>query len=86
MYYIIKCKKSIKFLIGPGGAPNHVTCKSVTSSSLKVTWSAIDKELANGIILNYRITYSLDSSTGEHIVTIITRLDLSILFTVLIYR
>ncbi|XP_069972795.1 cell adhesion molecule Dscam1 isoform X4 [Penaeus vannamei] len=42
----------------PGAPPGHVTCETVTSSSVVVTWSPPPPRQANGIITNYRVTYT----------------------------
>ncbi|ROT64498.1 putative Down syndrome cell adhesion molecule-like protein Dscam2 [Penaeus vannamei] len=46
----------------PGAAPGHVTCETVTSTSLVVTWSPPPPRHTNGIITSYRVSYSQLSS------------------------
>ncbi|XP_037792633.1 Down syndrome cell adhesion molecule-like protein Dscam2 [Penaeus monodon] len=46
----------------PGAAPGHVTCETVTSTSLVVTWSPPPPRQTNGIITSYRVSYSQLSS------------------------
>nr|XP_045585779.1 Down syndrome cell adhesion molecule-like protein Dscam2 isoform X2 [Procambarus clarkii] len=42
----------------PSAPPGHVTCESVTSSSLVVTWSPPPPRHRNGLVINYRVYYS----------------------------
>ncbi|XP_071541356.1 cell adhesion molecule Dscam2-like [Panulirus ornatus] len=46
----------------PGAPPGHVTCESVTSSSLLVTWSPPPPRHRNGVIISYRVAFSQVSS------------------------
>ncbi|KAK4287145.1 hypothetical protein Pmani_039780, partial [Petrolisthes manimaculis] len=41
----------------PSGAPGHVSCESVTSTSLVVTWTPPPPPHRNGIITSYRLSY-----------------------------
>ncbi|XP_045105879.1 Down syndrome cell adhesion molecule-like protein Dscam2 isoform X1 [Portunus trituberculatus] len=48
----------------PSAPPGHVTCESVTSTNLVVTWSPPPPRARNGIITNYRLSYSLHPPHG----------------------
>ncbi|KAF2352139.1 Fibronectin type III [Trinorchestia longiramus] len=42
----------------PSGPPQHVTCESLSSSTVLVKWAPPRPEEANGIITSYRVAYS----------------------------
>ncbi|XP_071517137.1 cell adhesion molecule Dscam2-like [Panulirus ornatus] len=42
----------------PSAPPGHVTCDSVTSSNLVVTWSPPPPRYRNGLITSYRVAFS----------------------------
>ncbi|XP_071517586.1 cell adhesion molecule Dscam2-like isoform X2 [Panulirus ornatus] len=46
----------------PSAPPGHVTCDSVTSSSLVVTWSPPPPRYRNGLIISYRVAFSQAAS------------------------
>ncbi|XP_066948108.1 cell adhesion molecule Dscam2-like isoform X4 [Macrobrachium rosenbergii] len=46
----------------PSAPPGHVTCEAVTARSLVVTWKPPPTRHINGVITNYRVTYSVSSS------------------------
>ncbi|XP_022809697.1 protein sidekick-1-like isoform X2 [Stylophora pistillata] len=41
----------------PSGPPDQVTLSEVTSTSIKVTWTSVDRDDRNGIIKGYKVLY-----------------------------
>ena len=49
--YLVIC------LSEPDGAPQNVTGQNTSSTSISVSWEAVQADLRNGIITGYNITY-----------------------------
>ena len=53
----------------PDGAPQNVTGKNTSSSSISVSWEDVQAELRNGIITGYNITYQSQTENDSGFVT-----------------
>ena len=43
------------FIIEPSHGPENVSAKEVNYTTFQITWDAIPKEVANGIIITYQV-------------------------------
>ena len=55
-------------LTEPDGAPQNVTGQNTSSTSILVSWKAVQAELQNGIITGYNITYESQTENDNGVV------------------
>ena len=52
----------------PDGKPQNVSGRNTSSTSISVSWEAVQAELRNGIITGYTITYQSQTENDNGIV------------------
>ena len=55
-------------LSGPDGAPQNVKGQNTSSTSISVSWEAVQADLQNGIITGYNITYQSQTENDNGVV------------------
>ena len=61
-FYVLIC------LSEPDGAPQNVKGQNTSSTSISVSWKAVQADLQNGIITGYNITYQSQTETYNGVV------------------
>ena len=59
----------ILFLSEPDGAPQNVSGRNTSSTSISVSWEEVQADLQNGIITGYNITYQSLTENDNGFVT-----------------
>ena len=55
-------------LLEPDGAPQNVKGQNTSSTSISVSWEAVQADLQNGIITGYNITYQSQTENDTGVV------------------
>ena len=61
-FYVLIC------LSEPDGAPQNVKGQNTSSTSISVSWKAVQADLQNGIITGYNITYQSQTENDNGVV------------------